>query len=54
MKVHLTEKHTVFNYSEPYVIAEIGANHNGDMNLAKKILKQCKKQIKKQIKHLKN
>lgn len=26
------------NYSRPYVIAEIGANHNGDMDLAKKMI----------------
>ncbi len=25
----------IYNYSRPYVIAEIGANHNGDMQLAK-------------------
>ena len=24
------------NYGQPYTIAEIGANHNGDMALAKK------------------
>ncbi|MHA1491129.1 MAG: N-acetylneuraminate synthase family protein [Promethearchaeota archaeon] len=27
------------NYSGPYIIAEIGANHNGDMVLAKKMIK---------------
>ncbi|MEA4848930.1 MAG: N-acetylneuraminate synthase family protein [Clostridiaceae bacterium] len=26
------------NYSKPYIIAEIGANHNGDMLLAKKMI----------------
>ena len=26
------------NYRKPYVIAEIGANHNGDMDLAKKMI----------------
>ncbi|WP_414151379.1 N-acetylneuraminate synthase family protein [Acetobacterium carbinolicum] len=26
------------NYGKPYIIAEIGANHNGDMNLAKKMV----------------
>lgn len=34
----------VKSFSIPYVIAEIGANHNGDMNLAKKMIdsaKQC-------------
>lgn len=30
------------NYNAPYVIAEIGANHNGDINLAKKLIdKAC-------------
>lgn len=32
------------DYSKPYVIAEIGANHNGDMELAKKMIaiaKEC-------------
>lgn len=28
----------IVNFSKPYIIAEIGANHNGDMNLAKKII----------------
>ena len=28
----------IYNFSKPYVIAEIGANHNGDMDLAKKMI----------------
>lgn len=28
----------ISNFSEPYFIAEIGANHNGDVNLAKKMI----------------
>ena len=28
---------------EPYIIAEIGANHNGNMDLAKKIINSAKK-----------
>ena len=36
--VQLTSKKKVFNYCKPYVIAEIGSNHNGDMNLAKKLI----------------
>lgn len=33
----------MFNeFDKPYVIAEIGANHNGDMDLAKKMIKSAK------------
>ena len=28
----------IYNFSKPYIIAEIGANHNGDMNLAKQMI----------------
>lgn len=28
----------IYNFSKPYVIAEIGANHNGDMALAKQMI----------------
>lgn len=28
----------IYNYSDPFIIAEIGANHNGDMILAKKMI----------------
>ncbi|WP_312813208.1 N-acetylneuraminate synthase family protein [Sedimentibacter sp.] len=30
------------NYSEPFIIAEIGANHNGDIELAKKMINIAK------------
>ena len=26
------------NFSKPFIIAEIGANHNGDLDLAKKMI----------------
>lgn len=42
MKVQLTQKKEVFNFSRPYVIAEIGSNHNGDMELAKKLIIEAK------------
>lgn len=31
------------NYFKPYIIAEIGANHNGDIELAKKLIVEAKK-----------
>lgn len=38
VKIQLTKKKEIFNYCRPYIIAEIGANHNGDMDLAKKMI----------------
>lgn len=38
----LTPKKDVFNFCKPYVIAELGSNHNGDMELAKKLIIQAK------------
>jgi len=38
MKIKLTKKKEIYNYCSPYIIAEIGANHNGDMQLAKKMI----------------
>jgi len=32
----------VKDFSIPYVIAEIGANHNGDMNLAREMIDSAK------------
>ncbi len=42
MKLQLTDKKEVFNYCKPYVIAELGSNHNGDMDIAKKMIQQAK------------
>jgi sialic acid synthase SpsE len=36
--IQLTPQKKVFNFCEPYIIAEIGANHNGDMQLAKTMI----------------
>ena len=30
------------NIHKPYLIAEIGINHNGDINIAKKLIKNAK------------
>jgi N-acetylneuraminate synthase len=43
VKIQLTKKTKIFNYSKPYVIAEIGSNHNGDMELARKLIAAAKK-----------
>jgi len=37
------EDYTIKNFSTPFVIAEIGANHNGDIEIAKKLIKLAKK-----------
>lgn len=42
MKVQLTNKKEVFNFCKPYIIAELGSNHNGDMELAKKMIIEAK------------
>ena len=36
-------KKNIIKSSKPYVIAEIGINHNGDINLAKKMILSAKK-----------
>ncbi|OBT09104.1 N-acetylneuraminate synthase [Shewanella sp. UCD-FRSSP16_17] len=38
----LTDKIELQNYSKPYVIAELGSNHNGDMVLARKLIIEAK------------
>ena len=38
MTIQLSETKSVSNYSKPYVIAELGSNHNGDMKLARKLI----------------
>ena len=32
----------MINYKKPYVIAEIGCNHKGDMEIAKELIKVAK------------
>ena len=38
----LTNKKNIINFGKPYVIAELGSNHNGDMELAKELIQQAK------------
>ena len=43
MKIKISKNKFVYNYCEPYIIAEIGANHNGDMDLAKEMILSAKR-----------
>ena len=38
----LTKNNEIYNFSKPYIIAELGANHNGNMKLAKKMIIEAK------------
>lgn len=38
MILRLTDSKEIGNFCEPYIIAELGSNHNGDMELAKKLI----------------
>ena len=38
----LNGKKEVINFNQPYVIAELGSNHNGDMALARKLIIEAK------------
>ena len=42
MKIKLTSQKEVYNFCKPYIIAELGANHNGNMKLAKELILQAK------------
>ena len=42
MKVKLSQSCNVGSGEKPYIIAELGANHNGDMELAKKLIDSAK------------
>ena len=42
MKCRITKSKELYNYCEPYIIAELGANHNGDMELARKLILSAK------------
>ncbi|WP_421813322.1 N-acetylneuraminate synthase family protein [Flagellimonas sp.] len=41
-EIQLDSRKKIKNYTEPYIIAEIGANHNGDMELAKEMIISAK------------
>ena len=42
MSIKLTKSRVVSNYTQPYIIAELGSNHNGDMGIAKKLIIEAK------------
>ncbi len=41
-KIQLTVQRAVADFSTPYIIAELGSNHNGDMELARKLIVAAK------------
>jgi N-acetylneuraminate synthase len=41
MKIEI-KNNQLQNYGKPYIIAELGSNHNGDMDLAKKLIEKAK------------
>ena len=43
MKIKLNDTHTVSKEDKPYIIAELGSNHNGDMDLARRLIDAAKK-----------
>lgn len=43
MNIQLTKRKEVYNYCEPYIIAELGSNHNGDMDMARRMIAAAKK-----------
>lgn len=42
MAIQLTKSRKISNFCEPYIIAELGSNHNGDMDIAAKLIKAAK------------
>lgn len=38
----MINNYAIKNYGEPYIIAELGSNHNGDMKLAKQLILKAK------------
>ena len=43
MKIKLTKNKFVGTDEKPYIIAEIGSNHNGSMALVRKLIESAKK-----------
>ena len=42
MKIKLSQSIQLYNFCEPYVIAELASNHNGEISLAKKLVHAAK------------
>ncbi|MDB4020979.1 N-acetylneuraminate synthase family protein [Litorivicinus sp.] len=42
MKIQLTKDRLIGTGEKPYIIAELGSNHNGDMNLARRLIDAAK------------
>ncbi|CCO23227.1 N-acetylneuraminate synthase family protein [Maridesulfovibrio hydrothermalis] len=43
MQIYITPEKKISQFCKPYIIAEIGANHNGDMKLARKLISEASK-----------
>ena len=43
MKIKINNNRFVGKDEQPYIIAELGSNHNGDMELAKKLIDSAKR-----------
>lgn len=41
--IKLNNRKIIGDYKQPYIIAELGSNHNGDMSLARQLIEQAKK-----------
>ena len=41
-KIKLSKNHSIGNFSEPYIIAEIGSNFDGKLSKAKRLVKLAK------------
>ncbi|WP_199527043.1 N-acetylneuraminate synthase family protein [Pseudoalteromonas sp. bablab_jr004] len=39
----LTKDKIIANYTKPYIIAELGSNHNGDMEIARNLISEAKR-----------
>ena len=42
-EIQLTPSRKVADFRQPYIIAELGSNHNGDMEVARKLIEEAKK-----------
>ncbi|MEW5767135.1 MAG: N-acetylneuraminate synthase family protein [bacterium] len=42
MRIQLTKDKEVYDYGRPYIIAELGSNHNGDMDLARQLISKAR------------